>query len=193
MSSVRGWVKVLLWIGILLGCAGIGAFVASRSNPFPPEVAPESPTPTPPGEPAIRWRLTMDSRTRHVYRVGGECTSDWRLLGTIRVTERGVVRGAGVARLRPGSGCDFETAQVQARAVTVRVSGKRIGDRLRVRFSVGDVSPSGAQDLGGFVETLPAMRFSIPEEDGASLAAPTQVQDADGESHVARTTVGLSG
>jgi hypothetical protein len=191
MRSVRAWARVLLWAVILLACAGVGAFLASRSNPFPPEVAPERATPTPAEDPPARWLLTMTSRTTHTLRVGGACTSDWRMRARIRVTPGGAVRGNGRARLQPGARCDFETAQVQARAVTVRIVGERIGDRLRLTFRVADVAPAGAQDLGGFVGTVPEMRFTIAERGGATTSGPTQVQVAD-DTHVARTTLRLS-
>lgn len=194
MAVVSGWTKVASWAVILLACAGVGAFVASRSNPFPPEVSDTSPTPTatPPTEEPVRWRLTFVARTSHAYRVGGSCTSDWRMRTRLRVGPEGKVRGSGRARLRPGARCDFETAQVQATAVSVRVTGDRIGPQLRLRFAVVDVSPPGSQDLGGLVETVPAMRFSLRERDGASAGGPTQVTDADGEIHVARAALRLS-
>jgi hypothetical protein len=190
---VRAWAKVLLWVLILLACAGVGAVLASRSNPFPPEVRSEGSTltPTPAQEQPARWLLTLTSRTTHTLRVGGVCTSDWRMRARIRVSPEGAVRGSGRARLQPGARCDFETAQVQARAVVLRIGGERIGDRLRLTFRVGDVSPAGAQDLGGLVETIPEMRFTIEERGGASASGPTQVQVAD-DQHVARTTLRLS-
>jgi hypothetical protein len=191
---VRGWVRVLLWALILLACAGAGAFLASRSNPFPPEVPPEqaTPTPTPVAEEPARWVLSLTSRTTHTLRVGGSCSSDWRMRTRIRVSPEGVVEGTGRARLQPGARCDFETAQVQARAVSIRIVGERNGDRLRLRFEVGDVEPSGAQDLGGFVETLPEMRFSLEERAGGSASGPTEVQVAD-DTHRAQTRLRLGG
>jgi len=191
---VRGWVRVLLWGLILLACAGAGAFLASRSNPFPPEVPPEqpTPTPTPASEGPARWLVSMTSRTTRTLRVGGACSSDWRMRARIRVSLEGVVVGSGRARLQPGARCDFETAQVQARAVGIRIVGERIGDRLRLRFEVGDVAPPGAQDLGGFVETLPEMRFTLAERAGASAAGPTEVRVAD-DTHRSQTRLRLGG
>ena len=192
---MRGAVRILIWIVILAACAGIGAFLASTSNPFPPEVRVGSPTqaPTPtPGEPTP-WRLTMTSRTRHVYRVGGSCTSDWRVRATIFVSEGGRVLGTGRAKLAGGAGCDFETAQVQARVVAVRLSGSRADGRLRLRFQVDEVSPPGAQDLGGFVDTLPVMRFSIRERDGAAASDRTRIVDGDGEIGSATSSLRLDG
>ena len=126
MGAVRWWLKVLMWAGILLLCAGVGAFVASRSNPFPavpdPGAVPSRPGATPtPVEVEVR-SLRLVSRTSHTYHVGGSCTSDWEMDTAVR-TPSGHVRGRGVARVRPGDACDFPSAQVQARRIVLRVVG----------------------------------------------------------------------
>ena len=189
MSAVRGWVKTLMWIGILLGCAGVGAFLASRSNPFPPgvpdpgAVPSETPTtsPTPPPE-VTRWTLTMTSRSTHTYRVGGSCTSDWRMEGgRIRVRENGRVRGRGTARLLPGATCDFPTAQVQARRVVIEILGLRDGNRLRIRFRTAEVLPLGSQDLGAFVDTLVRLRLTLRERPRARATGRARTERPDGD------------
>lgn len=192
---MRGWTKALVWAVILLACAGVGAFLASRSNPFPPEVQDANPnvSPSPSGGPVVRWRLAMTSRTSHVYRVGGSCTSDWRVVTRIGVTPGGRVTGTAVARLRPGATCDFETAQVQADAVEVGIEGRRLGDLLRLRFRVLGVEPAGSQDLGGLVQTLPSIRVHLRERDGARATVATQVDDPNGDAFVSRTTLELAG
>jgi hypothetical protein len=173
MAVMRGWKKVLLWAVILLGCAGVGAFIASRSNPFPPGVRDpsalpsESPSPSPSSVDLVRWSITMSSRTSHTYHVGGSCSSDWRLRGKITLTESGRVEGGGVARLQPGARCDFPSAQVQARRVFISIAGRRDGDELDLRFLQAGLKPLGSQDLGGFLETLKTLRFSIPVRAGA--------------------------
>src|SRR4029453_17625120 len=108
MGAVRWWLKVLMWAGILLLCAGVGAFLASRSTPFPPgvpdpgAVPSESPSSTPtPVEVEVR-SLRLVSRTTHTYHVGGWCTSDWEMDTALRIAPYGRVRGRGVARSRPG-------------------------------------------------------------------------------------------
>ena len=193
---MRGWEKAALWTFILLVCAGVGAFVASRSNPFPPEVRGSSPsvgeTPSPSIDGSVRWRLTMTSRTTHAYRVGGSCTSDWRMRTRIRVLPGGRVRGAGTARLVGAARCDFETVQVQAETVRIGIAGRRRGELLAVRLGVLDVSPRGAQDLGGFVGTIPVMRLSLEEREGAEARVPTRVEDANGDTFVAQTDARLS-
>jgi hypothetical protein len=196
MGRVRGWAKVLLWAGILLACAGVGAFVASRSNPFPPGVPDpgvvpsESPSPTP-TEPPEAWSLAMSSRTTHDYRVGGSCTSDWRVRARIRVTDEGDARGRGTARLLPGASCDFPSAQVQARSVVLLVSGKRAGGRLSLRFRADDVRPAGSNDLGAFLETLDALRIRIRERAGARARTSDRVSSDNGDVFESSTTATL--
>src|ERR671922_2760249 len=105
---MQWWERGALWTFILLVCAGIGAFVASRSNLFPPEVrvgpspSAESPSPTP--EPETRWRITLTSRTDHRYHVGGACTSDWRVGGRPPLAGGGVLSGGRGPPPLPGGG-----------------------------------------------------------------------------------------
>jgi hypothetical protein len=192
------WQKFGLWGFILLMCAGVGAFIASRSNLFPPEVRngspspSQTPSPSASAEPPVRWTLALTSRTSHTYRVGGSCTSDWRMRARIRVTPDGAIDGSGVAHLLPGAACDFPTAQVQAAAISIRIRGARAGALLDLRFRRGALEPPGSQDLGGFVRTLPAMRLSIREREGARDRASTRVEDPEDEIHLATTALLLS-
>jgi hypothetical protein len=193
---MRGWMRVLLWAVILLACAGVGAFIGSRSNPFPPGVPDpgatppsESPSPTP-SEDVVR-SVSMISRTTHTYHVGGSCTSAWRLEGRLRISASGRIRGRGVARLRPGAGCDFPSAQIQARRVRVRFLGRREGASLEVRFRVGALMPPGSQDLGAFVRTLGTLRISIPEREGAEVRKRTRIEDPEDEIYASATTIRL--
>ena len=45
---MRRWVKVAAWAAVFLACAGIGAYIAAHTDPFPPGVdrQGESPFPT---------------------------------------------------------------------------------------------------------------------------------------------------
>jgi hypothetical protein len=195
MTSMRGWEKAFLWTGILLLCAGVGAFIASRTNPFPPGV--RDPVALPSGSPSpstvdlVRWSLTMSSRTTHTYHVGGSCTSDWHLEGEIELTGSGRVDGRGVARLQPGATCDFPSAQVQTRQVVVAIVGIRDGDELDLRFQDAGRKPGGSQDLGGFLKTLTTLRFSIPEREGAEASKPKRIKDPEGEVYASVTTIRL--
>jgi hypothetical protein len=197
MATMRGWAKTLVWIAILLMCAGVGAFIAYRfpPNPFPPGVRDPAvlPTESPsPSDPELsRWHLKMISLTTHTYRVGGSCTSDWRLGGQIRLTESARIRGRGIARLLLGARCDFPSAQVQADRVIVRIFGRRVGDEIALRFQEVDRRPLGSQDLGGFLKTLATLRFSIQERAGAQATARKRIEDPEGETHVSRTRIRL--
>jgi hypothetical protein len=187
---MRWWQKLAMWTFILLVCAGIGAFVASRSNLFPPEV--DVPSPSPSVEPPTPWRLMLTSRSSHTYRVGGSCTSDWRMRARIRVAPDGAVAGESVAHLRLGARCDFPSGQVQAAAVVIRITGARDGGSLNLRLRPLGVEPPGAQDLGGFGRTLSATRFSIRERDGATDRRSSRVEDSQDEIQRSTTTLKLS-
>lgn len=183
-----------MWLVILLACAGVGAFIGSRSNPFPPGVpdpgAQPSVSPSPSTELAD-WSITLVSRTTHTFRVGGSCTSDWRLQGRLRVTPTGRIRGRGVAHLQPGAACDFPSAQVQARRVTIRFLGRRDGGDLDLRFREEGRMPIGSQDLGGFLKTLETLRFAIPERAGSESSKPKRIEDPEDEIYVSVTTIRL--
>jgi hypothetical protein len=188
---------VLLWVVILLACAGVGAFIGSRSNPFPPGVpdpgaAPsEGPSPSSPPPALVDRSITMVSRTTHTYHVGGSCTSAWRVEGRIRISASGRVSGRGVARLQPGARCDFPSAQVQTRRVVVRFLGRRDGRELELRFREGSRVPVGSQDLGAFLKTLETLRVVIPERAGSEVSKPTRVEDPEDEIYASVTTVRL--
>lgn len=198
---MRGWKKVLLWVVILLACAAVGAFIASRSNPFPPGVrgstalpsdSPnESPSPSASNGDLVRWSVSMTSRTTHTYHVGGSCTSDWRLRGEIELTDPGRVDGHGIAKLLPGARCDFPSAQIQARRVDLSILGRRDGDELDLHFSEIGRVPLGSQDLGGFLKTLSTLRFSIPERAGADTSKPKRIEDPDGDVYASVTRIRL--
>ena len=188
---------MLLWIVILLMCAGVGAFIGSRSNPFPPGVpdpgAAPSDDPSPSSQPPalVHRSITMVSRTTHTYHVGGSCTSAWRLEGRIRISASGRVRGRGVARLQPGARCDFPSAQVQTRRGGVVVVGRRGGRDLELRFRDGSRVPVGSQDLGAFLKTLETLRVVISERAGSEVSKPTRIEDPEDEIYASVTTVRL--
>ncbi len=185
-----------MWVGILLACAGAGAFIASRSNPFPPGVpdpgAAASPSQNPGADEAARWTVTMVSRTTHTYHVGGSCISHWRMRARIRVLPAGRVQGHGVAHLRPGASCDFPSAQVQARRIDVEILGRRAGSVLHLRFEEAGREPPGSQDLGSFLKTLPSLRLTVPERVGGTTAKPARIEDPEGEIYVAATVLTIT-
>jgi hypothetical protein len=192
---VRGWVRVLLWAVILLACAGVGAFIGSRSNPFPPGVPDpgaqpsEGPSPSPPE--LDEWPITMVSRTTHTFRVGGSCTSAWRVKGTLRISVADRITGRGVARLQRGAGCDFPSAQVQAERILVEFLGRRDGEDLDLRFRDVGRMPAGSQDLGAFVKTLETLRVAIVERAGSEVRKQTRIEDPEDEIYRSATTIRL--
>jgi len=198
MANMRGWTKALMWVGILLVSAGVGALVAYLfpPDPFPPGVrdpgAQRSLTPSPSSPPTVDWSITMVSRTTHTFRVGGSCTSDWRLRGRLHLTPSGRVRGRGIAHLQPGAACDFPSAQVQTQRVTIRFIGRRDGGDLDLRFREVGRLPVGSLDLGGFLKTVEALRFAIPERAGAASSKPKRIEDPEDEIYVSVTTIRLS-
>src|SRR2546427_48735 len=108
--------KVLIWVVVFVGAAGIGAYIAAHSNPFPPSVetsprrsASEGPT----ADSQSLWKGTIRSASYHQLYVGGRCATDWR--GTIEVVVRddGKVEGTGSVRRIGALRCDFPTAQAQ--------------------------------------------------------------------------------
>lgn len=180
---------------ILLACAGVGAFIGSRSNPFPPGVPDpgarpsDGPSPSPPE--LDEWPITMLSRTTHMFHVGGSCTSAWRVKGTLRISAAGRLTGRGVARLQSGASCDFPSAQVQAERIQVLFLGRREGDELDLRFrDVGRI-PAGSQDLGAFVKTLETLRVSIVERPGSEVRKQTRIEDPEDEIYRSATTIRL--
>jgi hypothetical protein len=195
IAPVRGWVRVLLWVVILLACAGVGAFIGSRSNPFPPGVpdpgARPSDSPSPPPPELDEWPITMVSRTTHTFHVGGSCTSAWRVKGTLRISAAGKITGRGVGRLQPGAGCDFPSAQVQAERILILFLGRRAGGELDLRFRDGGRMPAGSQDLGAFAKTLETLRVAIVERPGSEVKKQARIEDPEGEIYRSATTIRL--
>ncbi len=166
--------KVAAWAALFLVCAGVGAFVAAHSDPFPPgvdrptgsaivSVTPSSPTPAPPD----RWVGSIRSFTYHQLYVGGRCTTRWR--GNLRFTiaDDGHVEGTGAARLAGKLECDFPIAQVQAERIDLAVTGRLRAAHLTLHLAQTGVVPSGARDYGGFEPLLP-VGITLPVHGGTA-------------------------
>ena len=162
-------IKVAVWAAVFLTCAGVGAFIAAHTDPFPPGVdrpgasPTESVSLTPSPSPApvpVKWSGSLRSSTYHQLYVGGRCTTDWR--GSLRFTiaESGKVEGKGAAHLSAPLACDFPIAQVQVRRVTLALTGRVRGGRLTLHLTQTAISPSSGHDFGGFVAFLP-VRISL--------------------------------
>ncbi len=178
--------KIVLWIAVFAAAAGAGAFMASRSDPFPPGVedpgARPTPLPTHTGPTPTIWSFTMDSDTRHALHVGGSCRSDWRTTGTVTVQPNGRAAGDANAVLRAKVTCDFPQSQVQTKKIHLVVTGTLGGGSLRLSFSEAGRTPVGSQDLGGFTNTLSLIRPVIRLPNGADGGhASISVSKPDGD------------
>ena len=171
------WVKLTLWLGVFVVCAGAGAFVAAHTNPFPPGVEdpgarPTSPVPTsgPPVE--QRWNIGMTTTSYHQLHVGGRCRSAWDTTGVLTIHPDGNVVGRAHARLIEAPPvCDFPVAQIQTKRVALAVAGQRRGHRLVLHLTAVSLAPPGSQDLGGFTSTLQLIVPTLKLVGGAPHAA----------------------
>ena len=163
---MRRGVKVAAWAAVFLACAGVGAFIAAHTDPFPPgvdrpgesPVASGSPTATPTSSPspvAVEWVGSLRSFTYHDFYVGGRCTTRWR--GNLRFTvdPAGRIVGTGIARLYGKLECDFPIAQTQTRKVGLGITGRIRDGRLNLRMTQMSVDPTNSHDFGGFGPFLP--------------------------------------
>lgn len=180
-------VKIILWVVVFAAAVAAGAFMASRSDPFPPGVEdpgarPTTPTPTrTPPSPTI-WALEMTSATAHHLHVGGSCRSDWRIRGTITIQPNGRAAGQGSAELGQPATCDFPQSQVQTKKIALVVTGKLAEGSLRLSFSEAGRTPVGSQDLGGFTNTLSLIKPVLRIRDGSERAtASVQASRPDGD------------
>jgi hypothetical protein len=185
---VRRTLKIVLWTGAFLAAAGVGAYLAAHTDPFPPGVEDpgerSSPTPSPD---ARRWGGTFDADTVHELLAGHSCSTSWHasLSFVIGPTDR--ILGRGVARLHGRLRCGFPVAQVQAKRVAFRVRGRAVPDAFLLRFVDPRIkAPAGAGDFAGFVSVVLGGRtFRAPwpagDPDRASLQTSAEAPDAEGD------------
>ena len=191
--------KIILWVAVFALAAGAGAFMASRSDPFPPGVEDPgarptaTPTRTAPGP--TMWALEMTSATAHHLHVGGSCRSDWQVRGTITIQPSGSADGQGSAVLKGPASCDFSQSQVQTTKIALVVKGNLADGSLRLSFSEAGRTPVGSQDLGGFTNTLrlirPVLRIG-ERSDRASASVRASRPDGDLGSYSSDNAVELS-
>jgi hypothetical protein len=185
---VRRSLKIAAWIAAFAACAGVGAFIASRTDPFPPGVedpgarpTPPAPTatrsPVPPG--AERWWGTVRGRTYHDLFVGGRCRTDWVIPITFSIDEDGAISGTGTAKLEGGLRCDVATAQVQSEEITLVVGGHRRDGLLDLSLEPETFVPGGSSDYGGLVATLPRLP-SVQIDDPTAPERFIEVRVSDG-------------
>jgi hypothetical protein len=187
---VRRPLKFVLWTGAFLAAAGVGAYLAAHTDPFPPGVEDpgerSSPTPTPSPD-AIRWGGTLEADTVHELLAGHSCTTSWNASFSLAVGPTDRVTGSGVARLNGRLRCGFPVAQVQAKRLAFSVRGRAVQDALLLRFVDSQImAPAGAGDFAGFVSTVldgRTFRAAWPsgDPDRASLDTSVEVPDAEGD------------
>ena len=174
---MRRVVKVAAWAAVFLACAGVGAYIAAHTDPFPPGVdrpgaspigsVTATPSASPSPSPAV-WAGTIRSFTYHQLYVGGRCTTRWRGKLRFRIDDSGAVDGTGGARLFGTPACDLPIAQVQIRRIGLDVTGRLRNARLTLQLAQGSIRPSGGHDLGGFGAFLP-LRITLAVRDGSAI------------------------
>ena len=159
---MRKGIKVAAWAAVFLACAGVGAYIAAHTDPFPPGVdrpgASPIPSTTPTSSPTpepVAWVGSLRSFTYHDLYVGGRCTTRWRGRLRFTVDVGGEIAGTGTARLHGTLVCDFPIAQTQARRIDLAVGGRVRGGRMSVRLTQTSIGPSNGHDFGAFGAFLP--------------------------------------
>ena len=196
---MRRSVKATVWVVVFLGAAGVGAFIAAHSNPFPPEVggSPEtsSPTGTPTSSsgPAVaRYRGSIESMTYHQLYVGGRCDSRFRSTFVLSV-RNGTVAGTGRAHLLGELRCDFAISQAEVRDIRFSFSGTTDGKVFRLRLEEVQHSQIGSDDYGGFSRTLIGTGETVElPADGGSTRVVLRRADGDRGSYVSVNRIRLS-
>jgi hypothetical protein len=169
----RRLLKTAAWAAVFLSCAGVGAFLAAQTDPFPPGVDDPGLRPAPstgtdaPG--LVTWPAVLSSRTWHDLPVGGRCATSFRTDLDLVVDDAGHVTIEGTARLNGELRCDFPTAQLQSEELKIVGSGRLRGKGFVFTLSEAGRLPLGSKDYGGFTNTLNFLRFRVPAEEGASV------------------------
>ncbi len=183
---MRRILKVVVWMIVFAACAAVGAVVAANTNPFPPGV--EDPGARPDASPSAAsdepapagaWLVHIDARTHHDLLVGGRCAAAWRIVVGVTAGEGPIDSGAS-ATLKGDVRCDEPTAQVQAERIELRATGVLRDGELRFRLEETSRSPAGAQELSGFLETIPTVPIAIAAREGATSSIDRELPDGGG-------------
>jgi hypothetical protein len=177
---VHGWRRVAVWVGVFVVAIGAGAFVASRSDPFPPDVDGKSATPgASPTLTTDHWMLRTTTRSAHILHVGGTCRGLWIMNAPLVATPDGTVAGTATAKLAGRVTCPFATSQVEALRIPVDIAG-HIGSGAMVLVFRADsgTQPAGSTDLAGYAPALSVIRLPV---DGTSASATLTTVVPDGD------------
>jgi hypothetical protein len=193
---MRKPLKVAAWASLFLACAGVGAYIAAHSDPFPPGVDRPGASPagsvTPSGSPVPqvqRWEGVIRTVSRHEFYVGGACRSRWRTSVRFRIDDSGAVDGLAVSHVVGGARCDFPEVQVQSRMIRSTVSGDYSPTGvITLVFGRPRMTPAGSGDLGGFLTFLEIPRLACQTLDGDTADTAFDKQRDDGDRGTYRFT-----
>ena len=172
------------WAAVFLACAGVGAYIAAHSDPFPPGVdrptgSSGPATPSSPPQPVV-WAGSMKSVTYHELYVGGRCTTRWR--GNIRFTvnDQGEIDGMGRMRLLGKLRCDFPIAQTQVRRFELAVHGRILNGGMALRLTQVSIDPTNGRDFRSFGAFLPFHTLLATKDDAVDMTIDRRRVDEQG-------------
>jgi hypothetical protein len=184
---MRKGVKVAAWAAVFLACAGVGAYIAAHSDPFPPGVdrpgatgaTGSSASPSTSPQP-VMWAGNVKSVTYHELYVGGRCTTRWR--GKLRFTAdvQGEIDGSGQMRLLGTLRCDFPIAQTQVRRIELAVHGRILPGGMALRLAQLSIDPTNGRDFGGFGAFLPFRTLLATKDDAVNMTIDRRRVDEQG-------------
>lgn len=190
---MRRFVKPAVWTAVFVAAAGVGAYVAANTDPFPPGVdrptgstgadgSTGSTTPTPSPEAVVQlWTGRMRTAARHDLYVGGTCRSRWRTEVRLSIEPDGSATGTALARPVGDASCDFAQAQRQANRIRMSVRGRLTSAGvLALSFDHVTPVPAGSTDLGGFLTFLGLPRLALEVSEGGSAGLDLDERRDDG-------------
>ena len=169
-------------VGVFVVAAGAGAFVASRSDPFPPDV--DGTVATPGASPTLstdHWMLRTTTNSAHILHVGGTCRGRWLLRAARRDARRHgdgerdrEARRSGDMPLRDLAGGG---APYFLRTTSRATSATLFHLVLVFRPSHHGTDPAGSSDLAGYAAALSVMTLPVH---GTSARATLTTSVPDG-------------
>ncbi len=184
---MRRGVKVAAWAAVFLACAGVGAYIAAHSDPFPPGVdrpsGSSSPatlaSPSTSPQPVV-WAGNVKSVTYHELYVGGRCTTRWRGILRFTANDQGEIDGTGQMRLLGTLRCDFPIAQTQVRRFELAVHGRILPGGMALRLAQLSIDPTNGRDFGAFGAFLPFRTLLATKDDAVNMTIDRRRVDEQG-------------
>jgi hypothetical protein len=183
---MRTGIKVAAWAAVFLACAGVGAYIAAHTDPFPPGVdrptgsSPSAtPSPSSPPQPVV-WVGNVKSVSYHELYVGGRCTTRWG--GNLRFTvnDQGEIDGTGRMRLLGKLRCDFPIAQTQVGRFELAVRGRILEGGMALRLTQASIDPTNGRDFGAFGAFLPFRTLLATKDDAVDVTIDRRRVDEQG-------------